>query len=237
MARRSSSIVLLLPVLVLLAACSKETGQAEGPAVASTPSAEALVEPLLALDTTAQALNVTHRPTGVSFQLFEDETFEESEEGTFHRLLSSFGAYVSYSKEWYYEGGAHPSYGQTYHAVTVGETLAEADLRDLFPERALYAALQQTPLVQQTALDHATLDELLDGLATTYACEMSFERFFSSFFVKQVQDDIAEVVVGLTHGCEAQRGNFTTLILTVDVSQEKKAVFEDLQLFHDQTEP
>ena len=72
----------------------------------------------------------------------------------------------------------------TIHAVTVGETLAEADLRDLFPEQAIYAALQQTPLVQQTALDHATLDELLDGLATTYECEMSFERFFSSLFCK-----------------------------------------------------
>jgi len=227
-------MVLLFPVLVLLAACSKETGQAEGLAVA--PSAEVLVEPLLALDTTAQALNVTYRPIGVRFQLFEDETFEESEEGTFHRLLSSFGPYVSYSKEWYYEGGAHPSYGQSYHAVIVGETLAEADLRDLFPEHALYAALQQTPLVQQTALDHATLDELLDGLATTYECEMSFERFYSSFFIKQVQEDIAEVVVGLTHGCEVQRGTFTTLILKMEVSQEKKVVFEDLQRFHDQTE-
>ena len=51
-----------------------------------------------------------------------------------------------------------------------------------------------------------------------------------------MQDDTAEVVVGLTHGCEAERGNFTTLTLKMGLSEEKKVVFEDLQLFHGQTE-
>ena len=83
MARRATSIVLLLPILVLGTACSKETGQAEGPSTASTPAAEALVKPVLKLDTTGQAVSVTHRATGYTFQLFEDETFEDSEEGTF----------------------------------------------------------------------------------------------------------------------------------------------------------
>ncbi len=236
MPRDARLLILLLPMLVFGAACSKETGQAQAPSAGSTPAAEALVEPVLKLDTTGQAVSVTHRATGYTFQLFEDETFEDSEEGTFHQLLSSFGIYVSYSREWYYEGGAHPSYGQSYHAVAVGETLAEADLRAFFPTEALYAALQQTPLVQQTTLDHATLDELLDGLATTYECEMSFDGFFSSFFVDEVHDDTAEVVIGLTHGCEVNRGTFTTLELRMPIPEPTKLILADHRRFEHHTE-
>ena len=133
--------------------------------------------------------------------------------------------------EWYYEGGAHPSYGTTYTAVTVGETVEDADLRHLFSEETLYAALQQTDLVQQTPLAHSTLVELIDGLAATYECEMSFEGFFSSFFVEEVKEGVAEVVVGLTHGCEVERGNFTMLTLKMDVAEDKRGIFDDLQTF------
>ena len=234
MTRHAPSVALLM-LLGLLVACSKEAGQAEAPMVDPPPAAGATTEPLLQFDTTAQAVSVTHRDTGYRFQLFEDETFEDSEEGTFHQLLSSFGAYVSYSREWYYEGGAHPSYGQRYHAVGVGDTLADADLRDLFPTQALYTALQQTPLVQQTPLDHTTLGELLDGLAATYECEMSFDGFFASFFVDEVRDDTAHVTIGLTHGCEVNRGAFTTLGLRLPIPEHTRPMLADHRRFEHHT--
>ena len=229
MARRAPSIVFLLTILVM--GCSKDTGQAEEPSVVSPPVAEALDESVLKFDTTGQAVFATHRDTGYTFLLFEDETFEDSEEGTVHRLLYSFGAYVSYSREWHYEGGAHPSYGQSYHAVAVTDTLADADLRDLFSTESIYAALQQTALAHQTPLDHTTLDDLLAGLATTYECEMSFDDFFSSFFVDEIEGDTAMVVVGLTHGCEVQRGNFTTLALRLPLSEQTRAMVADHRRF------
>ena len=223
-------IVLLLLALAW-AACSSEPPQPDESAMTPAAAAEAHSGSVLKFDTTGRALSVTHQPSGRTHLVFEDEIVEDSEEGTFHQLLSCFGPYVSYSMEWYYEGGAHPSYGTTYNAVTVGETVEEADLRRLFSEEAIYAALQQTDLVQQTPLAHSTLTELIDGLTTTYECEMSFEGFFSSFFVERVVDGAAEVVVGLTHGCEVQRGNFTTLMLKMDVSEDMKEMFADLQTF------
>lgn len=226
MARRSRWIVLLLPLLMVAAMCSNEP---EPPTAAPAPAAPA-PEAVLHLEFADRAVYALHRPSGRRHVLFEDETVEDSEEGTFHQVLSHFGPYVSYRMEWYYEGGAHPSYGKTYNAVTVGETVEEADLRNLFPESAIYAALQQTPLVRQTPFEHTTLGDLLNGLAAQYECEMSFDAFFSSFFVKAVQDGTAEVVVGLTHGCEINRGDFTTLTLTMNVVEENAALFEGLQV-------
>jgi hypothetical protein len=220
-------MLLLVPVLVA-GACAKASGPADGSATEPPASPVASV---VGLDTTGRAVSATHVPTGRTHVLFEDETVEDSEEGTFHRLLSRFGPYVSYSVEWYYEGGAHPSYGKAYHAVTVSAALEDADLRTLFSEDALYEAMQQTPLVRETPLEHASLDELLDGLAATYACEMSFDGFYSSFFVKTVRAGVAEVIVGLTHGCEVARGAFTTFTLMLDVPDDKKELFADLQVF------
>ena len=226
MARRARWILLLLPLLVLAATCSKEPEQPQG---VPEPAA-ALQEAVLQLEVTDRAASVLYRPSGRRHVLFEDETVEDSEEGTFHQVLSHFGPYVSYRMEWYYEGGAHPSYGKTYNAVIVGETVEEADLRTLFPEAAIYAALQRTPLVQQTPFDHTNLSGLIKGLAAQYECEMAFDAFFSSFFVKSVKGGTAEVVVGLTHGCEINRGDFTTLTLMMNVADDKAALFGELQV-------
>lgn len=231
MARRFRLIILAVPLLVWAAACANEPPQADDSAAATPPVAAPSETSVLQLDTTGRAVSATHRPTGRTHVLFDDETVEDSEEGTFYQLLSQFGPYVSYSQEWYYEGGAHPSYGKAYNAVSVGKAVEEADLRDLFAEETIYAALQQTELVRQTPLPHTTLSELIQGLATTYECDMSFDAFFSSFYVKAVDGEAAEVVVGLTHGCEVQRGNFTTFMLKMDVSEDKREMFTDLQTF------
>ena len=207
--------------------CKPETET--GPAPEQEPATVAQhLTSILRFNTTDQGVSVTHLPSGQTHTLFEDETFEDSEEGTSHQLLSHFGPYVSYSQAWYYEGGAHPSYGKMYHAVVVGETLEEADLRSLFSEEALYAAMQQTALVKETPLSHTELDELIEGLAETYTCEMSFDRFFSSFFVRDVQEDVAEVVIGLTHGCEVLRGTFTTFVLKMNIVDIHKEHFSTL---------
>ena len=227
MTRRS---LLVLLFMLGWAACSNEPAP---PDRSAAPAAEAPApgDPVLQLDKDGRTVSVTHRPTGRTHLLFEDEVIEDSEEGTFHQVLSRFGPYVSYSMEWYYEGGAHPSYGATYNAVVVGETVEEADLRHLFSEEAIYAALQQIDFVQQAEFSHSTLTELLDGLAAAYECEMSFDDFFSSFFVEAVRGDTAVVIVGLTHGCEVQRGNFTTLTLRMNTAEDKKALFDDHQAF------
>jgi len=231
MARRFPLIIVLMPLLVWAAACAEEPPQADGPAAATLPADEPTQPSVLHLDVAERTVSATHRLTGRTHVLFEDEAVEDSEEGTFHQLLSHFGPYVSYSQEWYYEGGAHPSYGKTYNAVSVSEAVEEADLRDLFAEETIYAALQQTELVRQTPLTHTTLSQLIDGLATTYECEMSFDTFFSSFYVKAVEGEAAEVVVGLTHGCEVERGNFTTFTLKMGVAEDAKTLFADLQTF------
>ncbi len=224
------TFALLLTVLAWAVACSGESeSETSAPAQATTAPADGVS--VLQLDTSGRGVSVTHRPSGLTHALFADETFADSEEGTFHRLLSHFGPYVSYRTDWYFEGGGHPSFGTTYNAVKVGKTVEVADLRDLFSEEAIYSAILQTDIVQRTSLEHSNLSELIDGLARTYECEMSFEHFFSSFFVRAVTDNAAEVVVGLTHGCEAQRGNFATLILKMDVREDLKNIFTDLNTF------
>lgn len=212
--------------LVLLAACDGPE-----PAAPVPPAAAADETPLLTLAVADGTGRATHRPTGRTFTLFEDERLEGSDEGTTHTLLSSFGPYVSYRTEWYYEGGAHPSYGTAYRAVVVGDTLTAADLRQLFSEEALYEALRRTPLAHDLAPAATTLGALLDALAERYECEMDVGGFYSSFFVREATADSAAVVVGLTHGCEVARGTFTTIPLRLPIPPDTEDFFDDFRLF------
>lgn len=212
--------------LLLAAACG---GQPDARAPAPAPSERAGA--VLRFDTAGAAVFATNRETGARVRLFEEERGPTEEEGVSHALLSSFGPYVSYRAEWYAESGARPSYGTTYTAVSVQDTVREADLRTLFAEEDLLRALRADPLVVQRGVRADDLDGLLAALAEALGCTAAMDRWASSFAVTEVEADSAHVTIGLPHGCEAERGTFTTLRLVLPIRPAFRGRFEDLSVY------
>ena len=196
----------------------------------------AAVAPVLTFDTTGTAVFATNRETGVRVRLFEDEAGETEDEGTWHELLSSFGPYVSYQMTWYYEGGAHPTYGLRYTAAAVRDSLRDVEITDLFSEAAILESLRQDSLIRATDLgavdpDTARLDEIIEALGEAYPCRIYAQDFYSGFFVRAVDGDTAVVEVGLSYGCEAQRGTFTVIPLRLPIDETRRPLFNDLRVF------
>lgn len=226
---------MLLPALLLAAGCADREGPAEGRDEARVAAA-AETGAALRLERGEGELSVTHLASGRDFRIFADERVEGSDEqGTFHRLLSSFGNYLSFSSEWYYEGGAHPSYGKTYSAVEVEAAVEEADLRELFDDETIRSALEAAPVAADVGAGGETLDALLAALADHYGCEADFGSFYSSFFVKRAANGRALVEIGLSHGCEAARGNFTVIELEMPHRPEVARLFGDLRIYTEQS--
>ncbi|MDX1548075.1 MAG: hypothetical protein R3247_13850 [Rhodothermales bacterium] len=214
-------------VLLLLAAACGGQPDAQAPPPAPSERAGAV----LRFDTAGAAVFATNRETGTRVRLFEDERGPMDDEGVSHALLSSFGPYVSYRTEWYAESGARPSYGTTYTAVGVQDSVRVADLRTLFAEEDVVRALRAHPLVVQQGVRAGDLGGLLAALAEVLGCTAALDRWASSFAVAGVEADSAQVTVGLPHGCEAERGTFTTLRLVLPIRPAVRGHFEDLRVY------
>jgi hypothetical protein len=114
-------------------------------------------------------------------------------------------------------GTAHPFASRTYSTFDL-RTGKEADLRDWFPEDAIRKALLGDRLVQKALdVDHPglpTLTTLLVALDGTQSpdCLYFFEKdMVKHFAFHHVKGNQVAVRIGLTHGCEAARGNLTQL--------------------------
>lgn len=171
-------------------------------------------------DATATA---RHVESGGGKELYRDERDETEEEGyTDYRMLSVVGTVVSHSVSWYSGGGAHPSYGTAWTTLNLDPD-SSASLADLFGEEAVFSRLMDDATIQ-SALNgvytdtqdksHPTpknLSELLEYVDGGCHAWMGPRMVKQYYFPYRLGGKVAVVEIGLSHGCEVNRGAFTEL--------------------------
>jgi len=164
-----------------------------------------------------------HQKTGKEVTLFKDESSDQ--EGDSYKndytMLSVVGTNISWSFAWYGEGGAHPSYGEKWTSVNLDS--AAVNLAALFGEEAVFTRLMQDPVIQMAVGGRMAekagppkpnpnnLDQLLEQADGGCFAAMGDSLLTDFYFAYRLGGNIAVVQIGLTHGCEVSRGNFTRL--------------------------
>lgn len=184
----------------------------------------------------AESARMIHVETGKEVEIYRDKNIEAEDmvEGESGMMLSVVGPVLSWSASWYFEGGAHPSYGTAYRTIDLSKLdpagdkdgtvrLQEANLAELFGKEAVFRQLAADPHVRAAIKGefseiggekHATpnsLDELLeaaDGGCRAYMGDRLIKDFA---FLYRAGRRTAAVQIGLSHGCEVMRGEFTEL--------------------------
>ncbi len=133
-------------------------------------------------------------------------------ETTSYSMLSIVGPVVSYSTEWYAEGGAHPSYGTTFQAIDIG-TGKPVSLLSYFSEEEILHAFLADSILRKTLQENRIVHSLKDFFASADGgCEMYIsEDMLSHFAFHHTKNNQVAVRIGLSHGCEVNRGNFTQI--------------------------
>lgn len=159
---------------------------------------------------------ITWRKGAQSILLYERPKDGEGCETKYSaEVLSWVGPIVSISESGggYCEGAAHPFQYTNWEAwQIVGKEKQKVSITNIFPEKLVLAALVEDTVVQkyrQSKTEPSTLAELeadLDG-----QCTVSFRQLGSTFAFHHIKKDQVAVRLGLTHGCEVERGNFTEL--------------------------
>jgi uncharacterized protein YecT (DUF1311 family) len=183
----------------------------------------------------AKSARMVHVETGRKVELYLDEKGETEEDGYVNfEMLSVVGPTISYSVNWYGEGGAHPTYGTRYQTLDLSKVdpagdkhgrihLPAANLAKLFGEEAVFRQLAANPSVRSAIrgkfsdiggaahADPQSLAELLK--AANGGCRASMgEYLLTDFaFLYHLGRHTAAVRIGLSHGCEVDRGTFTEL--------------------------
>ncbi|MBE9558628.1 MAG: DUF1311 domain-containing protein [Proteobacteria bacterium] len=164
-----------------------------------------------------------NQKTGKEITLFKDDTSDEEGDSysNDYTMLSVVGTTVSWSYTWYAEGGAHPTYGEEWYSVNLDS--AAVNLAALFGEEAVFTRLMQDPVVQMAAgggmADKAgppkpnpnNLTQLLEQADGGCFAAMGDNLLTDYYFAYRLGGNIAVVQIGLTYGCEVNRGNFTKL--------------------------
>ena len=154
----------------------------------------------------------------VSEKSAEDEPMSESN----YEMLSVVGTILSWSNSWYSEGGAHPSYGTAWNATNLDPDRS-ADLADLFGKEAVFSRLMRDVTIQSALNGVLTdtedqprptpknLDELLEYVDGGCHARMGPDMLMQYYFPYRLGGKVAVVEIGLSHGCEVNRGSFTEL--------------------------
>jgi hypothetical protein len=131
------------------------------------------------------------------------------------KLLSAVGALVSFQKDGngYCEGAAHPWANSSFATVDL-RTGKPVSLYDLFAKAEVDAAMAADAFLKK-AKDDPEAD-----------CKFTLADFDKSFAFVDLQGDRVGVRIGLTHGCEAARGNLTQIGVLLKPSA---ALLADLQ--------
>jgi|GEM_PF-6907596 len=162
----------------------------------------------------ADAVREDTKARTVIYQDTEERKDGEVVASEMHTLLSVVGPYISYAVEYYGEGGAHPTYGVLWKVVDISMPGRSLDLRELFGEAEVLQAMLESPPVMAAAkekqpMDVASLIESMDG-----GCTADFgPRMLERFAFHHTANMEVFVAVGVSHGCEAERGTFTILPL------------------------
>ena len=152
---------------------------------------------------------------------------------TFNTMLSVVGPYVSFKQDYYYDGGAHPSYGTFFETYSV-----DADtcirLQDLFEEKKIIKALVRDTFIQKYFIsDHtpSTLDQLFSNLDG--ACDYYFSlESLSHFAFHHIDRNHVAVRIGISYGCEVMRGNFSQLEIHLPIPKKLRKLFKKANKNH-----
>ena len=138
-------------------------------------------------------------------------------------ILSIVGPYISYSSEYYYEGGAHPSYGKDYNTYNI-ETKKTFNLEDFFSEEALYKALIKNEFILNYVNPKKALN--LDQLKGEFFMnvEAQYSLDFSSFSFGNIIGGQIKVNIGLSHDAEVYRGGFELISIQLDIPEKLKSI-------------
>jgi hypothetical protein len=155
--------------------------------------------------------------TGKVKTIFSD--VDQPQESSRYDLASLVGPLLSVKESLYWEGGAHPGYLTRMETVNLVTDKSPVLLTDLFPETALLAALLKDPIVLRSLAGQKpkTIRELIqvaDG-----GCEIGFHLLNESFAFHHIRKDRVAVRIGLSHGCEVMRGNYTELGFYLPIPQ------------------
>ncbi|MEK6796268.1 MAG: hypothetical protein AABZ39_15925 [Spirochaetota bacterium] len=150
------------------------------------------------------------------FRDYNDEKDKKKNDGYWssrnYTMLSIAGTIVCYRCDWYGEGGAHPSSGSTFAAVDLAEGSNEMLLTDVFTAEEIYGVLIEDPVIQKTLSGETPKN--LNGVFSMAdgGCEMDISaRMLGSFAFHHVKDGSVAIRIGIPHGCETMRGNFTQI--------------------------
>ncbi len=131
------------------------------------------------------------------------------------KLLSAVGALVSFQKDGngYCEGAAHPWAASSFVTVDL-RSGKPVSLYDLFGKAEVDAAVAADPFLKK-AKDDPEAD-----------CKFTLADLDKSFAFVDLKGDRVGVRIGLTHGCEAARGNLTQIGVML---KPNAALLADLQ--------
>jgi len=128
-----------------------------------------------------------------------------------YEISSLVGPILSVAESLYWEGGAHPGHLARLETINLDTGKTPVLLTDIFPEEEIVKALRNDKVVKKAlGKKHpkklSEIMEMADG-----GCEISFSHTNESFAFHHVKGGNVAVRIGLPHGCEAMRGNYTEL--------------------------
>jgi hypothetical protein len=157
------------------------------------------------------------------------DTIETHDSGTY-TTLSVVRDIVSFSYSYYADGGAHPTYGAYYQTVKLGSKVDDStgvDITDVFDEGEVLRALMADTLIKRyrpQGINPQDIDEFVAALQGE--CDVDFSRILSRWSVYECTADSAVVEFGLPHGCEANRGAFTSFRVVLPIPPEEREAFQ-----------
>ena len=151
---------------------------------------------------------------------------DTEDEVNHYDVLSLVGSILSVNVESHWEGGAHPGHLARISTVNLDQDNAPALMTDIFPEDQSVSALLKDKVIKRALGNKkprnlAELIEMADG-----GCEISFLSLNDSFAFHHIKGNNVAIRVGLPHGCEAMRGNYTELGIYLPIPVHLKGLLD-----------
>ena len=146
---------------------------------------------------------------------------------TLNTMLSVVGPYVSYQTDYYFEGGAHPSYGTFFETYNI-ESDTSIALQDLFNEEDLLKALLKDTFIQKYLMSDVkpdSIESLFEHFEGDCDYDFSLDNL-TRFSFHHIKDDKVAVRIGISYGCEVMRGNFAQIGIYLPITKKLKKLLK-----------